>query len=311
MPDDGSTYRPPVLDINNRNMTPSGSSGWGAADAEDLGRITGIRFMLNFDKRVGPFRIPFRGNIPFRCWVVDSESAVWHQDFSYSLLGTNQEVRLDFSNFTRLHSRAPVEVENAILNVILPELRTAPGFNSRTIKLVGLHLLDNYDESGRYWPFFSPWNNLFEFGGRAITNSPVDHIGTVDGLAFIKSPIAVANEGPGENSAPAGRTIAAPITERPNISNYVQLKAATEALADLNAWRLDNYTIRVPGRVDVLAESSIVLKDPRLISEEDVSGQPGTLKLTVTRVSWSVTADFRGWYTEMTCYRRINRGAVT
>jgi len=319
MPNDGSAYQPHVLDLNNRNVTPSGNMGWASAvDSEDLGRITGLRFMLRFDKRIvnprfdtdpeaGGYRILARGNIPFRCWVVDTESRVWHQDFTYRLLGTNQQVQLDFANFSALHSRAPVNAGNIYINTVLPEVRTVEGFNPRKIKMVGLHLLDNYDEHGRYWPWFNPWNNLFEFGGRLIVGSAVDSIGTVDGFCFIKAPVAIAVQAPGENSAPPSRTIMAPITERPNISNYVQLKGAATALAELNAWRLDNYTVRLPGRSDILAESSIILHHRGMITEGDVSGTPNTLKLVVTRVSHSVTADFRSWFTELTCYRRIRR----
>ena len=102
----------------------------------------------------------------------------------------------------------------------------------------------------------------------------------------------------------------APIEDRPNISNVVQLQAAAGAQAELSAWRLDNFTLRIPGRANILAEQSIYLRDPRMVSEADAGdaeAQSGTLKLTVTRVSHSIQADGHGWITELTLVRRIRR----
>ncbi len=302
----GGPFTPHYLDLNNRNMTPSGNMGWGAPDAEDLGKLTGIRFDILFDKTLGPFRAP-QGNLPFRCFIMDSESNIWIQDFEVRHLGVRQDVVLSFQNFKAYTARAPINVRFWLLNALRPELRPVESLNRRQIKHIGIHLLTNYDEHGRFVPWFNPFHNILE-SFAAITGEVV-HAGTIDNFCFVKSPIAVATRRPSENTGAAGRNIMAPVTELP-ISNTVQLRQAAEARAHLQAWRQDNFTVRVEGRADVLAEQSVMLKDPRIVSESDAgtgADNAGTLKLAVTRVSHSYQADGHGWFTELGLVRRINR----
>jgi len=305
----GGPFVPPFLDLNNRNMTPSGASGWTAMDAEELDKLTGIRFDIWFDKLFGLWRVP-QGNLPFRCFILDNESNIWIHDFAVRHLGVRQDVLLNFSSFKSYSARTPINLSNAILNAIRPELRELESLNRRQIKHIGLHLLSPYDEHGRFVPWFNPWNNLFETFGKLATGA-VRHIGIIDNFAFVKAPIAIERRGPADNEGAVSRNIMAPVAELP-ISNTVQLRQAAQARAHLNAWRLDNMTVKIPGRHDILAEQSVVLADPRLVSESDVGGAAGagTLKLAVTRVSHSYQADGGGWLTDLTLYRRINRGTV-
>lgn len=267
LPDDGSAYRPHFLDLNNRNATPSNARGWGAPDAEELGRLTGIRFDILFDKTLGQFRAP-QGDLPFRCFLMDSESNVWVQDFAVRHLGVRQDVLLSFQNFKAYTARVPINVANYVQNAILPELRTLESLNRRQIKHIGLHLLTNYDEHGRFVPWWNPFHNLLEtftaVSGRVV------HWGIIDNFCFVKSPIAVASRAHSENTGAEGRVIMSPVSEVP-VSNTVQLRQAAEARAHLNAWRQDNFTVRVEGRADILAEQSVILEDPRLVTESDAA----------------------------------------
>ena len=300
----GGPFRPHYLDLNNRNVTPSGNHGWAAPDAEELDKITGIRFDILFDKLVGPFRAP-QGALPFRCYILDDESNVWVHDLVDRHLNVRQDVVLSLQGFKAYVARAPLNVENALLNAIRPELRNLESLNRRQVKRIGLHLLTNYDEHGRFVPWFNPWHNLLE-SATALAGKIVSHIGTIDNFCLVKAPIAVATRSPSENTGAPARTIMSPVTDRP-ISNTVQLRQAAEAQAHLQAWRTYNYTVTVAGRTDIQAEQSFYLEDPRFVSQAD-AGRPGTLKMVATRVSHSYQADRGAWMTDITGYLRINRG---
>ena len=127
-----------VLDLNNLNYTHDGKTGWDADSAAELGPITGIHFMFNFDIRmgqqpanqhgqplVGTTRLPgATGNQVFRCTIYDTEDNVWIQDFTYRFLGDTQQIILPISGFKIYRARNPLTTTPNTPNTCL--LYTSP-----------------------------------------------------------------------------------------------------------------------------------------------------------------------------------------
>ena len=281
-----------VLDLNNLNYTHDGKTGWDADSAAELGPITGIHFMFNFDIRagqdaVGTTRLPgATGNQVFRCTIYDTEDNVWIQDFTYRFLGDTQQIILPISGFKIYRARNPLAttLSDSIKNIITPELKVLEIFEKRKVKMITLQWQESYDEAGRYAPWtISRW--LVTLGANLLWGTNLRTRGIVDAFGFVKAPFAIAKK-EGTNVGDIGaHHLMEDIPEYPGVSNVEQLKKIAQAELDLAQFRKDNFTIRTTGKCDLKPGDVIWFQDIDMINRSQ-----NRKKLLVKKINYTVNA---------------------
>ena len=261
-----------VLDLNNLNYTHDGKTGWDEPSSAELGPITGIHFMFNFDIRmgqdaVGTTRLPgATGNQVFRCTIYDTEDNVWIQDFTYRFLGDTQQIILPIAGFKIYRARNPLAttLSDSIKNTITPELKVLEIFEKRKVKMITLQWQESYDEAGRYAPWtISRW--LVTLGANLLWGTNLRTRGIVDAFGFVKAPFAIAKK-EGTNVGDIGaHHLMEDIPEYPGVSNVEQLKKIAQAELDLAQFRKDNFTIRTTGKCDLKPGDVIWFQDEDII----------------------------------------------
>ena len=279
----------PVLDLKNLNYTHDGKRGYDEDSSNDLGQITGIHFLLNFDFKVGNARVGFVGNLPFRCTIYDTEDNVWYSDFTYRFLGDTQQIILPISSFRIYRARNPpaLNASDIITNILTPELKILEVFETRKIKKITLQWQESYDNAGRYSPGNIGRFFLALFGALAssFSDQNVRMIGTWDAFGFVKTPIAIA-----KGIEIGTHHLMENIKQYPNVSNIEQLKKIARAELDLSLFRKDNFTVRTTGKCDMKAGDPLFIRDEDIIALQEKTGVPNTKKLALKKANYTVNA---------------------
>ena len=300
----GDVFKQPVLDLKNLNYTSGGNEGWGHEDSEDLGQITGITFLMKFQYTLtgSPQNVPLVGNLPFRVTMYDTEDNVWVADFVYRFLGDTQQVNIPISAFRIYRARNPVaiSVDDAIHNVLNPELKVLEIFETRKIKMITLQWQASYDPMGRYSPANAN-RYLLNLGSSLIGQHP-KFVGWHDAFGFIKAPISQAGLYSGNRPITIDRHVMPNIKDYPLVTNQSQLDKIAEAELDLAEFRVEDYVVKTTGKCDLRAGDRVYLEDSDII--------PYTVKsLSVRKVNYTVNASDgpSGFVRHVTIQARLNQ----
>ena len=274
----GGTYdsQVPVLDLKNLNYTHDGKSGYSNDSSEDLGQITGIHFLFNFDYLIGTLRV-FAGDLTFRVTMYDTEDNVWYQDFKYRFLGDTQQVILPISGFRIYRARNPfaATLGDIITNILTPELKILEIFETRKIRRITIQWQESYDSAGRYSP--ASLERFFLTFGTALRGD-IRFVGKVDAFAFVKAPIATAKDG----NTSTKYNLMEDIKQYSKVSNVEQLQKIANAELQLSTFRKDNFVIRTTGKCDVKAGDSLFLHDQDITNESDI-----------VILNWATSTDYK------------------
>ena len=292
----------PVLDLNNLNYLPDGTTGYGQDESDGLNPLTGIHFLFKFNMSAGTVTSVPAGNLPFRVTIYDTEDNVWTQDFTYRFLGETQQVLLPFAGFRIYRARNPVSlaIDDSIHNILTPELKILEIFERRKVSMITLQWQEGYDEAGRYNPATA--SRVVTAMLAALTADSVQFTGTVDGFCFVRAPTAISKDA----TSFAKHHIMTDIREYPTVSNVEQLKKIANAELDLAQFRKDMFTVKTAGDVNVGAGESVYLNDEDITSESDDGSN--TKKLAVKKVLYTVSAGNNegGFIRTLTLKDRIN-----
>lgn len=298
----GGTHdrRTPLLDLNNLNHTPSGQTGFGADDAQNLGPLSGISFLFNFDMFIANVRQPFAGDIPFRCTIYDNESNVWIQDVIYRHLGETQHIFLPFSGFSIYRARRPIGTGAAdiLQNILTPELSVLEVFERRKVKRVTFQMCGSYDSFGRYNP--ANFENVLRALFTGFAQQTFRTQGTIDALCFTKRPLGIAQSG----NAGLRHTQTAK-RRYPAISNIAQLRKIASGELALAQHRRETFGIRTAGFCDIKPGHSAVLTE-RDLYPSMVQGVLQSRRLAVRKATYTIAPNHDGFTREVSVYQRIN-----
>ena len=296
----GSIFKQPVLDLKNLNYTSRGSQGWGYESSDDLGQITGLHFLFKFQYTFsdGNKNIPFTGNMPFRVTMYDTEDNVWTSDFVYRFLGDTQQVILPFSAFRIYRARNPtaLSIDDAIQNILTPDLKVLEIFETRKIKMITLQLQTSYDSAGRYSPFNA--NRYFVNLGASLFGSTPRFTGWFDAVGFVKAPVAQARREVGEGvTDDIPYHIMPDIKDYPRVSSQSQLQKIANAELELAEFRFDDYVLKTTGRCDLRAGDAVLVHDDDIVDtiyapEGSIPAEwkENTKRLSVRKINYTVNA---------------------
>ena len=276
----------PVLDLLNLNQTPSGLTGYGQDDSDQLFEIDGIKFLLNFD--IGGVTFDrFTGDFPVRCFIYDLLGNVWAADSTYRFLGFTEEMNFPLSSFRiyRARIQPAYTIGNFISRAIDPELKITEIFERRLVKRIGFQFMFTYDDDGRY--NFDTWEGFLRRALAVLSNSTVVYGGTIDALHFTKTPVAIARDTTDPVNSINQRHIMQDIIEYNQITNVRQLQKIANAELDRAKFQEDYITVKIEDFVDVHAEDQVYVKDSDIIPESE-SGEAGTRRMIVRKVNYSV-----------------------
>ena len=303
--------------MRNLNYTPTGYSGYNAPDADNLGQIKGIRFLFNFD--IAGFSIDsWRGALPFRCFIEDTRGNIVVCDKEYRFQNITQMMDFPISEFKIYRARIPVALtaSNIISRILNPELSITEILERRKIKLIGLQLMLDYDDQGRYDP-----TTFFGFLKSALASYPdntLEFKGTIDNFHFTTDNIVIVRNVTNSNfRADAQRTdiskyhLATPFKRYPNISNTIQLRKIAQAELDRDNFIQDEWTATYMDIANVKAERTVLLKDQDIVGDDsEIDAGTGANKnrqLIVKKVTYSVgdRSTNSGMKTTINLYKKI------
>lgn len=143
---------------------------------------------------------------------------------------------------------------------------------------------ESYDEHGRYYPHGSRFYlNLQNFFAHGTQN--VRQIVSIDNFHFGKQLIAV--------TSPEGtRNIEAGIVQRPNTTNFEQLKQDMEAQKEIEKHQYRAFEVEQEGRNDIAPGESFFLNDDKMIDDSDSA--TNQIKLVNKEVHYSVNGSDGG-----------------
>lgn len=283
----GALYSQPVIDLKNLNYTPSGLTGYGHSDSNELGSLDGIGFFFNFDIS-GLTLTALDGSVPFRVVIYDINGGVWKSDIVIRFQKETQFIRIPFSSFTNYRARLPIgySIANWIQRTKNAELFQSEIKDTRFLKRIVMHCLLPYDDQGRYDPF--KLDSLIHNIIPTITNTNITYTGIIDAFHFTKTPIAIAQD----STDLAKKHLMGQIKKYPNVSNVIQLGKIAKAELDVTKHQNDLIEVQMEDRCDFVAETSVYVKDDDFISDSEMvvdgTAVPHTRKYIIDKVTYSV-----------------------
>ena len=276
----------PVLDFLNLNQTPSGRTGYGHADSNQLGEIDGIKFLLNFNIE-GITTDIFRGDFPVRCFIYDLLGNVWVSDATYRFLGFSEEMSFPLSTFRvyRARIQPAYTIGNFISRAIDPELKITEIFERRLVKRIGFQFMFAYDDDGRY--NFDTWETLLRRLTSLAPDTVINYTATIDAFHFTKAPVAVARDTTDPENSINERHVMRELIEYNEITNVAQLQKIANSQLDRSLFQEDFFTVKIDDYVAVSAEDSVYFQDADFIPES-LAGNDNTRRLVVRKVNYSI-----------------------
>ncbi len=288
-----SVKAPNAIDAQNMHYTHDGLRGWNKGiSSEDYGQLSSIDFFMKI-KYEGTTIIPHfllpTANHKMRCWMFDKSDHVVSQDFVLTHNDNWQSVSLPLSGFEIYRGRRP-KYDNKIVNTLVPpkDLSAPDQFEFRHIVQICWGTIDSYDNFGRYDAALGDFGIglILALTGRRITLS-------IDGLRFAK-PLLVntLTDIDGGNVAPTDLIKEGEPLERPDITNYYQLKQ--DAFAELERARYENksYDIETTGKFDIDFGDFFLFNDIEIVDMADTAAK--TIKLVAKHIEYSITKPIDG-----------------
>lgn len=282
-----STKEPATFDASGTfALTPTGQSGYSKSDAEELGAIDSINFMFKhrFDLSDQVAIFDIGGKFKWRCTVYDDSDNVVYQDFEVLDNDRWEFQSLPISGFKPYRARAARKWSNILSNMIVPELEVLEKFEWKNVRMISFQNQESYDEHGRYHPngsrFYLNVNNIVAAGTQNVRQ-----LVSIDNFHFGKQLIAV--------TSPEGtRNIEAGIVQRPNTTNFEQLKQDMEAQKEIEKHQYRAFEVEQEGRNDIAPGESFFLNDDKMIDDSDSA--TNQIKLVNKEVHYSVNGSDGG-----------------
>ena len=284
---------PATLDTQNMHMTHDGKNGFNHSSSEDLGQLNALSFnmKLHYTQKsiLGLFpngRDVFGkegANFKMRCALWDTDDNCVIQDFTIFFNDFWQGVNLPISGFQIFKARQPRYDPALAYWFFQPKgIDVQNIFIWRNVKAISIYTLDPYDEHGRYSPS----------AGRYCNASSPDETRritlTLDALRFTKPLLA-------STGAETGDVIQPDFLEKPEISNYEQLKSDAEAEKQKHLHQRVEYDVTTTGRFDVGFGDYFNLADDEIIPAfTNPTESAGQVKLVAKRIEYSISKPLNG-----------------
>jgi len=279
---------PVTIDVNNMHLTHSGFRNFNNAEAEDLGPISAVNFILKMTWLLGingSLGLAGEGNMKMRCALYDSDDNIIIHDFTLPFNDMWSQVSLPISGFTIYRARTPLRFINTSQKFVVNQLDVVNRFTMRNLKQIVIQWQESYDEQGRYDGLRSRANfvNALTGGGRVILQ--------LDGFNFGKplfTTTAVTT-----SPITTGRVLEPPFLQLPFISNLIQLRQAVESQLQVENFRHKQFDIRTDGVIDIDYGDSFFLQKEEMVSDNDpdTNGFPATnnIKLVAKKITYKIS----------------------
>lgn len=279
---------PVTVDANNMHLTHSGLRNFNNVEAEDLGPISGVNFLIRMIWTLGPagaFGLVGEGNFKFRCAMYDTEDNVMVHDFTIPFNDMWAQISLPLAGFQIYRARTPLRQSNIGQKFVVNALDVRNRFTMRNIKQIVIQWQESYDEQGRYDGLRSRANTtcLTAGGGRVVL--------LLDGFNFGKplfTTTAVT-----QSPITSGRLLEPPFLQLPFISNLIQLRQAVDSQLEIEQFRHKQFEIRTDGIIDIGFGDSFFLNKAEMVSDNDpdTNGFPAfnNIKLVAKKITYTVS----------------------
>jgi len=280
---------PTTVDTQNMHMTHDGKKGFNHSTSEDLGQINAIAFnmKLKYQQKSALTGNTYKNvvgeagaNFKMRCALWDTDDNCVIQDFTIFFQDHWQSIVLPISGFQIFKSREPRYASNIEYFFIQPKgIDVQNIFVWRNLKSISIYTIDQYDEYGRYAPGLS---------GRYCdgTDTARKIYLTLDALRFQKPLLATTG-------ALTGDVIQPDFIEKPEISNYEQLKSDAEAEKQKHLHQRVEFDVTTTGRFDVGFGDYFNLTDKDIIPS-NLQDSSNTIKLVAKRIEYSISKPLNG-----------------
>jgi len=281
-----SPFEPATLDTNNMHLDHTGGTGFNQDNAEDFGPLTTLEFqgLIDYINVAGGLGVPFQADFKMRVTCYDTSDNVVTQDFTIPHRNNYFHAPLPLTNFKNYRARASLRWSDPLSNLFPPQLEVLEQFEWKNLCMVSIQTQDSYDDNGRYVPE----------SGRYIKGTPIGSDKrvqlTIDSLRFGKQLTAFS----GKNTT---RCIQPKFMQRPNTTNYVQLKQDVLSQLEIEQFRLQGFNVEQEMLCDIKAEEAFFLED-QIVERADRNetsagandGDANTIKLIARKVIYSVNA---------------------
>ena len=297
---------PSTFDTQNMHLTHNGFRGFNVGDAsEDFGQVSSLDFWMKLHHQAKTIlELSWTGdgtqnvesaNYEMTCLLVDTEDNVVSQDFTISFNDQWDEYKLPIGGFNIYRGRKP---NDSLITTIIPpkELEVSNIFRWRNIKHIIIQTKGSYDEEGRY--------RQTEAGGNIWLNAPTFSGGpeytktdrridlTIDALHWTK-PLLV------NTGQDLTRCLEGEFLERPEITDYYQLKNDANAELEKRKFRHVEFDITTTGKADIKFGDYFLYENSNLIPDEfETSSGNNLIKLVAKHIEYSITkpVDGKGGY---------------
>jgi len=281
---------PATLDTQNMHMTHDGKNGFNHSSSEDLGQINAISFNMKLhyqqqflvSSALSDVRGETGANFKMRCALWDTDDNCVVQDFSIFFNDFWQGVNLPISGFQIFKAREPRYGTNAEYWFFQPKgIDVQNIFIWRNLKAISIYTLDQYDEFGRYSPKAGRYCDSDGDWRRRLTL-------TLDAFRFSKPLLA-------STGVETGDAIQPDFLEKPEISNYEQLKSDAEAEKQKHLHQRVEYDVTTTGRFDIGFGDYFNLTDDEIIPAfTNPTESAGQVKLVAKRIEYSISKPLNG-----------------
>ena len=280
---------PATIDTQNMHMTHDGKKGFNHSTSEDLGQLNAIAFniKLKYQQKSALTGNAYKNvvgeagaNFKMRCALWDTDDNCVIQDFTIFFQDHWQSIVLPISGFQIFKSREPRYGSNIEYFFIQPKgIDVQNIFVWRNLKAISIYTIDQYDEYGRYAPGLS---------GRYCDGADTARriYLTLDALRFQKPLLATTG-------ALTGDVIQPDFIEKPEISNYEQLKSDAEAEKQKHLHQRVEFDVTTTGRFDVGFGDYFNLTDEDIIPS-NLEDSTDTIKLVAKRIEYSISKPLNG-----------------
>jgi len=265
----GEQYLPPTLDVNNMRLNHLGGKGLNQGlPSEDLMPLSALRFFLNITaKNLGGFLIQ-QGDFKVRVAIGDSSDNVVVADSGVVAQNDNRaEITIPVTDFRIFRGRSGLPF------LPLQEIEILNIFEWRNINWITIETLDSYDDQGRYNAF----NRFVTELGNSIKIS-------CDGFHWVKPLMCVSQEVTNPANKP-DRNLEPQTLQRPNISNYMQLKNDVLSMLQIYQFQRVEYQVSRALRCNIRFGQMFTLNHPRLVDENGSSSVDLVCKKNIYTIS--------------------------
>lgn len=282
-----SPFEPATIDANNFHLDHTGGTGFNQDNAEDFAPFTTLELqgMIDYIVVSTGNGVALQADFKIRCTCYDTSDNVVIQDFTIPHRNNFFHIPLPLTGFKIYRARASRRWGDVLTNLFPPELEILEQFEWKNLCMISIQTQDSYDSEGRYFPE----NGRYVLGLPLGSDKRVQL--TIDSYRFGKQLTAFS----GKDTT---RCIQPRFLQRPNTTNYVQLKQDVLSQLEIEQFRLQGYNIEQEMLCDIAAEEAFFLEDSIVVDRADRNetsagandGDANTIKLINKKTVYSVNA---------------------